>query len=97
MAMSGLYDREYRDEDALREIDAALALEPNDWHMLVNRGLYLAKLRREAEAVVVLKQAIALDSGNDPKQLDIARHTLATAQRRLGGEQGPQGVPAAPR
>jgi len=83
MAMSGLYDREYRDEDALREIDAALALEPNDFNMLVNRGLYLAKLRCDAEAVVVLKQAIALDSGNDPKQLDIARHTLAAAQRRL--------------
>ena len=33
--------------------------------------------------VVSEKQAIALDSGNDSKQLDIARHTLAAAQRRL--------------
>jgi hypothetical protein len=83
--LSALFDREHRTEDALRVIDAALAVEPDNPSMLLNRGIYLTKLRRDAEAVVALQRAIALDPGHDPRQLEIARRTLATAQARLGG------------
>jgi tetratricopeptide (TPR) repeat protein len=93
VALSAVYDREHREEDALREIDRALALEPDEWRMLVNRGVYLTKLRRDAEAVAVLERAIALDTGNDPKQFDIALRTLAAARRRLGGKERPEGGP----
>ncbi len=92
--MSVIYDREHREEDALLEIDAALAADPDDWKILVNRGLYLFKLQRNADAVAALQRAIALDSGDDFKQLDLARRLLATAQRRLGGAEGPRAVPA---
>jgi Tfp pilus assembly protein PilF len=102
--MSAIYEREHREEDALHEIDLALAVEPNNPWMLVNRGLCLTNLRRDAEAVAVLQRAIALDRGRDPKLLDLARSTLATAQSRLGRSeegvrQSPEtgGVPAAPR
>jgi tetratricopeptide (TPR) repeat protein len=87
--MGAIYDRENREEDALHEIDAALAVEPENWHMLVDRGLYLTNLHRNAEAVAVLQQAIALDSGDNLNQLGLARRLLATAQRRLGEEEGP--------
>jgi hypothetical protein len=83
--LSALYDREHRTQDALREIDAALAEEPDSPSMLLNRGIYLTELRRDAEAVAALQRAIALDPGHDPRQLEIARRTLATAQARLGG------------
>jgi hypothetical protein len=87
--MGAIYDRENREEDALHEVDAALAAEPENWHMLVDRGLYLTNLHRNAEAVAVLQQAIALDSGDNLNQLGLARRLLATAQRRLGEEEGP--------
>jgi hypothetical protein len=96
-AMSVIHDREHREEDALREIDAALAVEPDNWHMLVNRGVYLTKLRRDAEAVTDLQRAIALYPGIDPKQIEVARRTLAGAQRRLGAEEGPEPGPVVPR
>jgi len=97
VAISQFYDREHREEDALREIDAAIAVEPNNWHTLVNRGIYLTKLGRDAEAVAALRRAIVLNTGDDPSQLNIAHRTLATAKRRLGGEEGPEAVPTAPR
>jgi len=97
VALSVLYDREHREEDALREIDRALAIEPDSWRMLVNRGFYLTELRRNAEAVAVLERAIALDTGNDPQQLESARRTLAAARRRLGGEEDLEAVPLPPR
>jgi len=92
--LSALYDREDRTQDALRTIDAALADEPDNPDMLVNRGIYLTELRRDAEAVAVLTKAIALDRGHDPKQLEIAQRTLATARARLGP--GSEGVPPLP-
>jgi hypothetical protein len=92
--LSALYDREHRTQDALRTIDAALADEPDNPDMLVNRGIYLTELRRDAEAVAVLARAIALDRGNNPKQLEIARRTLATARRRLG--RSGEGIPQLP-
>jgi len=98
VAMSALYDRENREEDALHEIDAALAVEPNDPQMLMVRGIYLAKLGRNAEAVVVLQQAIALDTLKNTQQLALARRVLATAQSRLGrSEENPEALPLAPR
>jgi tetratricopeptide (TPR) repeat protein len=97
VALSALYDREHREDDAVREIDRALVIEPDNWRMLVNRGFYLTKLRRDAEAVAVLERAIALDTGNDPMQLDVAHRTLAAAQRRLAREERPEAGPAAPR
>jgi tetratricopeptide (TPR) repeat protein len=93
VALSALYDREHREEEALREIDRALAIEPDSWRMLVNRGFYLTKLRRDAEAVAVLERAIALDTGNDPRQRDVALRTLATARRRLAGGETPDAAP----
>jgi hypothetical protein len=90
--LSALYDRENRTQDALRTIDAALVDEPDNPDMLVNRGIYLTELRRDAEAVEALTRAIALDRGNNPKQLEIARRTLATARARLG----PSDVPHLP-
>ena len=89
-AISLFYDREHREEDALRQIDTALVVQPSNWEMLVNRGFYLTKLRRDAEAVAVLERAIALETGNNPQQLEIARHTLAVARRRLAGGEGPE-------
>jgi tetratricopeptide (TPR) repeat protein len=83
VAMSALYDREHREEDALREIDAALALDPDNAHSLMNRGIYLTKLGRNAEAVAALQRAIALDTSNNTQQNDLERRVLATAQRRL--------------
>ena len=72
--------------------------------MLLNRGIYLTKLRRDAEAVAALERAIALDPGHDPRQLDVARRTLATAQGRLregreGARESPEALdgPAVPR
>ena len=82
--MSALYDRDHRPEEALREIDAALALEPDNANALLNRGIYLTELRRDAEAVPILERVIALNAGNDAKLLAIAHRTLATARRRLG-------------
>jgi hypothetical protein len=96
LAMSQFYDREHREEDALREIDRALAIEA-DWEMLVARGFYLGKLGRDAEAVSVLRRAIALETGNNPDLLNLAHRTLATAKRRLGGGEGPEAVPTTPR
>ena len=96
-AISAIYDREGRKEDALREIDQALAVAPDNWHILVNRGVYLTKLGRDAEAVTALQRAIALYPGIDPKQIDTAHHALADAQRRLGGKEAPEAGPAAPR
>jgi len=95
-AMSEIYDREHRAEDALREIDTALALEPENSYFLVDRGIYLTRLGRDAEAVTVLKRAIALDRGNNPNLPNVAHRTLATAQRRLGEEKEPEAVPAVP-
>jgi hypothetical protein len=91
--------REHRTQDALGEIDRALAGEPDNWHMLAIRGVYLAELGRDVEAVTVLERAIALDQGNDPKQLEVARQTLATVQRRiqLRAEEGREALPDAPR
>jgi len=99
MAMSAIYYRERRAEDALHEIDAALAVESNDPQMLVNRGIYLIALHRDAEAVAVLQRAIALDQGIvfDPEQRDAARRAVADALHRLGGEERPEAVPTAPR
>jgi hypothetical protein len=97
LALSRFYDRMNREEDALREIDAALAVEPENWHTLVNRGIYLAKLGRDAEAASVLQRAIALETGNDPELLRIARRTLAAAERRLGGDEDPEAAPVVPR
>jgi Tfp pilus assembly protein PilF len=94
VAMSALFDREHREEDALREIDVALAVEPDNPLMLLNRGIYLTQLRRDAEAVAVLQRVIALDTGHDAKQLDVARRTLATAQGRLGRSH--EGLPQTP-
>ena len=94
VALSALYDREHREEDALREIDAALAEEPDDGFMLLNRGIYLTKLHRNAEAVAALQRAIALDTGHDAKQLEVARRTLAIAQGRLG--RSDEGLPESP-
>ena len=98
VAMSALYDREHREEDALHEIDAALAVEPNDPQMLMLRGIYLTNLGRNAEAVVVLQRAIALDTLKNTQQLALARRVLATAQSRLGrSEENPEALPLAPR
>jgi hypothetical protein len=98
VAMSALYDREHRDEDALREIDAALAVQPNDAHMLMNRGIYLTKLGRNAEAVAALQRAIALDTSDNTQQHDLERRVLATAQRRLGATgEDPEAAHASPR
>jgi hypothetical protein len=96
-AISLFYDREHREDDALRQIDTALVVQPNDWELLVDRGFFLAKLQRDAEAVAVLEKAIALETGNNPQQLEIARHTLAAARRRLAVGEGPEGGSAAPR
>jgi len=97
--LAALDYREHRTQDALDEIDRALAGEPDNWHMLVMRGVYLAELRRDVEAVTVLERAIALDQGNDPKLLEVARQTLAAVQRRiqLQAEEGLETLPDAPR
>jgi tetratricopeptide (TPR) repeat protein len=92
-AISMFYDREHREDDALRQIDTALVVQPNNWEMLVSRGFFLAKLGREAEAVAVLEQAIALEKGNNPQQLELARRTLAAARRRLAGGESPDAAP----
>jgi hypothetical protein len=83
-AMSAVFDREHRTEDALREVDAALAVEPDNPFILLNRGIYLTKLQRDREAVEVLQRVIALDRSPDPTQRNIALRTLARAQARLG-------------
>jgi tetratricopeptide (TPR) repeat protein len=82
--LSVLYDRMQQEEDALREIDAALDIEPDNYSMLVDRGFYLTEMGRDAEAVATLQRAIALDRGHDPSNLEPARRLLATAQSRLG-------------
>jgi len=96
-AISLFYDREHREDDALRQIDTALVVQPDNWELLVDRGFFLTKLRRDAEAVAVLEKAIALQTGNNPQQLEIARHTLAAARRRLAVGEGPEAGLAAPR
>jgi tetratricopeptide (TPR) repeat protein len=98
VAMSALYDRERREEDALREIDAALALDPNDAHSLMNRGIYLTKLGRNAEAVAALQRAIALDQSNNTQQHELELRVLATAQRRMAATgEDPESVHTSPR
>ncbi|HKE11444.1 MAG TPA: hypothetical protein VKE73_07720 [Myxococcota bacterium] len=98
VAMSALYDREHREEDALREIDAALALEPNDAHSLMNRGIYLTKLGRNAEAVAALQRAIALDTSNNTQQHELERRVLSAAQRRMAATgEDPETAPTSPR
>ena len=81
--MSAIYDRKHQPEEALHEIDASLALEPNNVTALLNRGICLTNLGRDAEAIPVLQRVVALTAGNDPRLLALALRTLDMAQTRL--------------
>ena len=95
--LSVLYSHEDRTEDALRMIDRALRAEPNNSHMLINRGMYLSSLGRDAEAVADLERGIALYPGGDPKHLDKGRRTLALSRQRLAREGSRESGAAVPR
>jgi tetratricopeptide (TPR) repeat protein len=81
--MSEIYDRKHQPEQALREIDAALELSPDDVVALLNRAIYLTELRRDAEAIPVLKRVFAMNAANDPRLLALAQRTLELARTRL--------------
>jgi tetratricopeptide (TPR) repeat protein len=95
--LSVIYSREHRTEEALRAIDQALRAEPTNSHMLINRGMYLSNVGRDAEAIADLERGIALYPGGDPKHLDEGRRTLALCRQRLGGEGGRESGAAVPR
>jgi tetratricopeptide (TPR) repeat protein len=82
--ISELYDRKHEPELALQEVDTALALSPDDVVALLNRAIYLTELRRDAEAIPVLKRVLAMNLANDPRLLALAQQTLALAQSRSG-------------
>jgi tetratricopeptide (TPR) repeat protein len=81
--MSEIYDRKHQPAQALREIDAALELSPDDVVALLNRAIYLTELRRDAEAIPVLKRVFAMNAANDPRLLALAQQTLELARTRL--------------
>jgi tetratricopeptide (TPR) repeat protein len=51
-------------EDALRDLDAAKKLEPDNYWITVDRGATLVELNRKPEALEEFNRAIALDQNN---------------------------------
>lgn len=84
LSLGTIYHRQHRHEEALREFDAVLALKPEEPKALVNRGIMLVELGRNAEAIVALERVVALRGGNDSNVLITAHRTLATALLRVG-------------
>ncbi|KPK77615.1 MAG: hypothetical protein AMJ79_02685 [Phycisphaerae bacterium SM23_30] len=72
------YDRGFWDE-ALRELEAALAANPNNGNWLFNKALTLDTLERYHEAIEVYQQAHEIDP-NDPEALNC----LAVDYTRVG-------------
>jgi adenylate cyclase len=52
-----------RKEDAIRELEATMALQPSDPHSIYNAACTYAKLGMKCEALDMLKQAIAAGYG----------------------------------
>lgn len=68
-------------EQALPDIDRAIAADQSDWALYSARGVLLDRLNRQSEAETAYKQALAL-SPNNPKVLNNLALSLALAGRK---------------
>jgi tetratricopeptide (TPR) repeat protein len=62
--LAGNYAELGREEDAVRHLETAVALRPNDTNVLYNAACTYGSLKRKAEALDTLKKAIAAGYGN---------------------------------
>lgn len=74
------YDTVGDHENALAQVDAALALSPNKQALIIKRGLALLQLKRNEEALAAFRQAYELDTSFP--QVAIA----AAVGQMLGGD-----------
>ncbi len=77
--LSDIYQRQRNYSQALKELDAALFVEPNDALMHFNKGVFLAQLRKSGEAIEEYETAISLNPN-----LYEAIYNLAILQEHLG-------------
>jgi non-specific serine/threonine protein kinase len=62
--IAGTYANLGRTEDSLRHLDTAVALRPNDTNVLYNAACTLGVLQKKAEALAMLRKALAAGYGN---------------------------------
>ena len=55
--LEGMYSREHRIEDAIRETNLAMVLRPNEATVLYNAGCTFCNIDKKAEAIDALKKA----------------------------------------
>jgi len=84
MDLGSIADRQHRLDDALREFDMVLEIEPGEPKALVNRAIILTNMGRYGEAIPVLERVIAAGAGNDSAILSVAHRALAAALRVSG-------------
>ena len=82
--LGSIAHRQYNLPEALREFDAGLAIKPDDFNLLLNRGIILNEMGRYDEAIPILERVVAGRAGNDSNLLMVAHRTLGQALERVG-------------
>jgi len=62
--IAGMYANLGNAEDSMRHLDTAVALRPNDTNVLYNAACTLGVLQKKAEALAMLRKALAAGYGN---------------------------------